>query len=168
MLRKLIYLVLFIMTAWQLSQAQTQTWFKIAKDGDSISIPSNTKLQYGALAGTPWGCGGTHAPLATTVWVTPTIASPTTVSPFNLGVPDPANCYVKELDVLETSTVQIVKVNGISITVPATSVVVVTPPPITTSTIKMKLTCNGNPISVILYTDNSWEISSSAGSCTAQ
>lgn len=116
------------------------TWYKVAHDGDSISIPAGTTLRYGASAGTPFGCG-TGPALAATVWVTPTKLG-STVTPAALGVADPANCYVKELDVLQTSVAQTVTVNGKPMTVPALPVVVVTPPPVTKPTISKQWQCS--------------------------
>lgn len=110
--------------------AFSQTWVKVAVDGNTISIPAGTSLRYGALAGTPYGCG-TGAALATASWVTPKTAS-TVVSASAFGVTDPAYCYSKELDVLATTSAQTVTVNGKPVTVAALPVV--TPPPPATVT----------------------------------
>lgn len=75
----------------------TAVWSKLGSDGYTVSIPAGAPLRYGAKAGTPYGCGDGPV-LAADAWVTPKNTSATIVTPDALGVPDPANCYVKELD----------------------------------------------------------------------
>jgi hypothetical protein len=128
---KLLVLALALQTA-----VAPQTWFKVAVDGQSISIPAGTVLRYGDAAGTAFGCG-TGPVLAAAVWVTPTVANPTFVSPLVLGVTDPAPCYVKEVDVLETASAQTVKVNGASVAVPALTTTQPTTPGPTTATLPL-------------------------------
>jgi len=103
--------------------APAPVWSTIAHDGESIdstSIPAGMTLRYGAPAGTPYGCG-TPTPdnaLKADAWVTP-VTLGAVVTSADLGVSDPAWCYVKELDALETSSTQTVIVNGSPVVVPA-------------------------------------------------
>lgn len=127
------------------TSAHAQTWVKVASEGDTLSVPTIITLRYGAAKGTPYGCG-TGPALAADAWVTPKTA--TAVTTAGLGVIDPANCYVKELDVLQTSAAQILTVNGKSVTVPALVVVVVTPPAPTVNTITFSTTINFNGTNV--------------------
>ncbi len=105
-----------LLTAPLIGQA-TRAWVTVASENATISIPAGTTLRYGAPAGTAYGCG-TGPALATAAWVTPTKTA-TVVTTSALGVSDPAPCYVKVLQVEETTAVQTVTVNGKSVPVPA-------------------------------------------------
>ncbi len=134
-------LVLVLCTVVEGQVTVSNVWFKVAQDGDAINIPIGTVARWGAPAGTVRTYPDNTVTLQTDQWSTTIfVATATTVTLDGSGmalfnISDPALGYVKEFDVLETSTAQTVVVNGKSLTVPAlTSTPVVTPPVVITPT----------------------------------
>jgi hypothetical protein len=99
----------------------TVTWLKIAKEGDTVTIPSGLTVRYGARQGTPPGNSVVSQPLATDSFDPPiTLNANTTFAVSNsvFGA-DPAYNYVKELDVEPSNSV--VYVNGVAISLASIS-----------------------------------------------
>ena len=104
------------------AQTATPTWFKVAVDGQTVTLPAGAVVRYGAAAGSPIICGSSSGKTLTAdAWVMPkTPTASFTADPSGLGLTaDPAYCTVKEIDVQETAVAQTVTVNGQTVTVPA-------------------------------------------------
>jgi hypothetical protein len=135
-LRFLPLLLLFIIPV-----SQAQTWVKVANEGDSVTLSSPITVQFGATVVTSATCNGGVR------WIQAVYKLPATSPTVLLASPtfwvingvfgkDPCPYITpKELDVLVTNVIQTVIVNGITKTIPAAPIVVVTPPPIPPVTI---------------------------------
>jgi len=94
-----------------------QTYYKVANENDTIVTPTAISVRYGSGSS----------------WVMATETGTFTANNTTFGDPVPGTA--KELDVLETTTPQMMTVNGASVTVPAlVSTQTATPAPTTTTT----------------------------------
>ena len=96
-------------------------WLKVANEGDTVTIPAGLTVRFGAPQGTPPGDSDVSRPVPSDSFDPPvTLTTPSTfvVSNSVFGA-DPAQNYMKELDV-ETSA-SVVFVNGVAISIPSTS-----------------------------------------------
>lgn len=126
MIRKLI-LILAIA-----SPLTAQTWQKVANESDKFSATTPLTYRYGIAT------GKTTTGVTCPCWspsVTTKGAITTTVNNGVIVPTDPTPGLVKELDILETSVMQTVTVNGATVVVPAVPVVASGGITVTTSTI---------------------------------
>lgn len=110
----------FALVAAAHAQTPAQTWYTVAPEGasTSLTIPAGTTYQVGVAS-----CPATSA----AAWSAPvTVTAATTFNPLDLGTnaaafpfADPCPNTVKNLQVLETSAVQVLTLNGASVSVPA-------------------------------------------------
>lgn len=127
MIRKLILILALIAPT-----IHAQTFFKVAKEGDKFAATNPLTYRYGIAKGKT--TTGVTCPCWSPSVVTKG-AITTTVSNGVIAPVDPAPGLVKELDILETSVVQSVTVNGATVVIPAAPVVASGGITVTTSTI---------------------------------
>lgn len=123
------------------TSAHAQTWLKVASEGDSIS--TTAIIRYGAPQGAT-ASAGTPCALVGGCWVQLSVSGPF-VANNAFFKSDPINGTAKEVDVLETTSAQVVIVNGKAITVPALPVAGTVP---TVNTITFSTTINFNGTNV--------------------
>jgi hypothetical protein len=117
------------------SLAHAQTWVKVANEGDSVTAIAT--VRYGAAQGAT-ATAGTPCATVGGCWVQISVAGPFTANNAFFKK-DPINGTAKELDVLETASVQTVTVNGKPATV---SALPLPPPPPSISTLTFSATIN--------------------------
>jgi hypothetical protein len=132
-----------------------QTWVKVANEGDTVTFSVGATVRYGAAQGAAV-VSGTPCAKSGGCWNQVDIAIAPGAPPWSIFVsnatqptgfgPDPIAGTVKELDVLETASVQVVTVNGKPVTVPALLVVVVVPPVPATQTLTCSVTVPNFPV----------------------
>jgi hypothetical protein len=99
----------------------TGTWLKIANEGDTVTIPAGLTVRYGARQGTSPGNNLVSKALSSDSFdplVTFSTSSTFVVSNSVFGA-DPAQNYVKELDVEPANAV--VYVNGVAVSLSSIS-----------------------------------------------
>lgn len=127
MIRKLILILALIAPT-----IHAQTFFKVAKEGDKFAATTPLTYRYGIAT------GKTTTGVTCPCWspsVTTKGAITTTVSNGVIVPTDPAPGLTKELDILQTSLIQSVTVNGVLKVVSAIPVVTSGGITVTTSTI---------------------------------
>jgi hypothetical protein len=125
---QLLILMLAVFTAVPALAQTTLTWQKVAVELNYVTTTAPIMVRWGTGTGTT--STGVNCALAPGCWIQSTALSTPLSNAFLsccwLNGSDPAPGLVKELDVLEVSTVQTLTVNNIAVTVPALAVI--TPP----------------------------------------
>ena len=122
-----------------------QTWFKVAVEPNTVATTGQT-WRYGIAVGTT--TAGVKCPCWSPSFTTALTGKSISDASNGFLVPDPAPGVAKELDVLETSAVQTVTVNGAAVTVPA-----LPPPPSTNYTVTCTATLTVPPAGSPTMTD---------------
>lgn len=145
-MRSLIRIVI-VLALYIGAKCDAQTWYKIANEGDSINLGSNgITIRYGSPNCTV---------SATVICWTQLSASGSFIANNSLFKLDPAPNIVKEVDILETNSIQTILVNGKPQQIPAQPVIIVTPPPTTKTVIGTRVCSN---YTETYYSDGSEQI----------
>jgi hypothetical protein len=149
--------------------ALAQTWFSASPqitDGNTVTFTSTVTVRYGQNAST---CMATFLTCiagkpSSANWLPPVTIAATTANPVSIVVgttwagKDPNPGTYKQLQIGQLSTIQAIKVGGVTVTVPAMPVVVPPVPIPAVPTVIAKWNCDLNQMSDGTFT-------SVAGSC---